>query len=239
MGRKSKKYGYTEPPHEGDIKIRELIKPRSEQQKVYWESLNKFTFTIGIGPAGTGKTFLAIAAALKALDAGDVERIILTRPVVESGERLGYLPGDLGSKMDPYLRPMLDAVIDLVGARSAHKLMETQIIEICPLAYMRGRTFKNAFIVADEMSSSTPRQMKNLLTRIGHGSAIAVVGDPSQSDLPYYAENGLTHLVERIRLYGKRPDGFNLVHLTKHDIVRHPLIYQVLELYDEAIPVEL
>lgn len=227
------KHGYTEPPRNGDIKIRELIRPRSAQQKEYWESLNKYTFTIGVGPAGTGKTFLAIAAALKALEAGEVERIILTRPVVESGERLGYLPGDMGSKMDPYLRPMLDAVIDLVGARTAHKLTETDIIEICPLAYMRGRTFKNAYIVADEMSSSSSRQMKNLLTRIGKGSSIAVAGDPSQSDLPHGMENGLSHLISRLKIYGRRPDGFNLVNMTYDDIVRHPLIYQILDLYGE------
>jgi len=227
------KHGYSEPPRNGEIKIRELVKPRSAQQKEYWESLNKFTFTIGIGPAGTGKTFLAIAAALKALESGEVERIILTRPVVESGERLGYLPGDLGSKMDPYLRPMLDAIIDLIGPRSTHKLMESDAIEICPLAYMRGRTFKKAYIVADEMSSSNPRQMKNLLTRIGQGSTIAIVGDPSQSDLPHGIENGLSHLVNRMKEYGSKPDGFNLINLSHKDIVRHPLIYQVLALYGE------
>jgi len=230
MGKKFKQ-AYSENP--GDIKIRQLIKPRSKAQEEYLNSIETYTITIAAGPAGTGKTYLAIVSALKSLLAEEVNRIIITRPVVESGERLGYLPGGIDEKMDPYVKPILDAIVEMIGGKSARRLFENYSIEICPLAYMRGRTFKNSFIIADEMSSSNPEQMKNLLTRLGTGSRMVVIGDTAQSDLPVGKQNGLSHLLCLLKAYGERPNGFNLVTLGYKDIVRHPLIWTVLDLYGE------
>ena len=231
MGKKFKEQAYSENP--GDIKIRKLVKPRSKAQKEYLESIETYTITIAAGPAGTGKTYLAIASALKALLAEEVNRIIITRPVIESGEKLGYLPGGIDDKMDPYVKPILDAIVEMIGGKSARRLFENYSIEICPLAYMRGRTFKNSFIIADEMSSSNPEQMKNLLTRLGTGSRMVVIGDIAQSDLPVGKQNGLSHLLSLLKAYGERPNGFNLVTLGYEDIIRHPLIWTVLDLYGE------
>lgn len=234
--RQKAKQAYTEPPRE--MKIKKLIKPRTKAQGAYMDSLSKYTITIGVGPAGCGKTYLAIAQALKALADKTVERIVITRPVVESDEKLGFLPGDINEKMDPYIKPIQDAVVELVGGRTARKLFDDMTIEICPLAYMRGRTFKDAYIIADEMSSSTVGQMKNLLTRIGEGSIMAILGDPRQSDLPAKVKNGLSDLIEHMEAYGKRPDGMRLVYMSTVDIVRHPLISTILEIYGEEDDVE-
>ena len=232
MGKpKFKSQGYSEPL--GDIKIRQPIKPRSKTQGEYLDSIKNYTITIAAGPAGTGKTFLAIASALKALEANEVNKIVITRPVVESGERLGYLPGGIDEKMDPYVKPIMDSIVELVGGKSAKRLFETYSIEVCPLAYMRGRTFKNSFIIADEMSSSNPEQMKNLLTRLGMGSKMVIIGDVAQSDLPAGRLNGLSHLLILMKAYGERPDGFNLIKLGHGDIIRHPLIWTILDLYGE------
>lgn len=226
-----KSQGYSEPI--GDIKIRQLIKARSKMQGEYLDSIKNYTITIAAGPAGTGKTYLAIASALKALETNEVNRIVITRPVVESGEKLGYLPGGIDDKMDPYVKPIMDAIVELVGGKSARKLFETYVIEVCPLAYMRGRTFKNSFIIADEMSSSNPDQMKNLLTRLGTGSKMVIIGDVAQSDLPVGRLNGLSHLLMLMKAYGERPNGFNLIQLGHGDIIRHPLIWTILDLYGE------
>jgi len=235
------KEGYHEPPREGSdfTKLRILIKPRSAAQASYLDSLEKYTMTFGIGPAGTGKTYLAIATALKALNARKIDRIIITRPVVESGEQLGFLPGDIAEKMDPYIKPITDAIVEFVGGKSAKMLFDNGTIEICPLAYMRGRTFKNSFIIADEMSSATPSQMKNLLTRIGEGSTMAILGDPKQSDLPKGAPNGLSDIISCFDRYGKKPDGMRMVHMSANDIVRHPLLKTILAIYGEVDESEL
>jgi len=230
MGKKSRQ-GYTEPT--GGIKIKQIIKPRSKNQERYWESLQRYTITIASGPAGTGKTYLAVGAALKSLTEGEVNKIIITRPVIESGEKLGFLPGGLEAKMDPYIKPIMDSLVEFVGGRSTRQLFENYTVEVCPLAYMRGRTFKNAFIIADEMSSSNPEQMKNLLTRLGSGSRMVVIGDSTQTDLPIGKQNGLSHLLHLLKKYGEKPDGFNLIKLGHEDIIRHPLIYTVLDLYGE------
>ena len=167
------------------------IKPKTIGQKEYVDSISQNTVTIGVGPAGTGKTFLAVAAAVDAFERGTVERIVLTRPAVEAGERLGFLPGDLTQKVDPYLRPLYDALFDLMGFEKSQRLMERQSIEVAPLAYMRGRTLNNAFVILDEAQNTTPEQMKMFLTRIGFGSKAVITGDVTQIDLPKGVPSGL------------------------------------------------
>ncbi len=203
---------------------------RTPRQTEYIRSILGHDLTVGLGPAGTGKTFLAVACAVDALERNAVERLVLTRPAVEAGERLGFLPGDLAQKIDPYLRPLYDALYDLLGFESTQKLFERGTIEIAPLAFMRGRTLNNAFIILDEAQNTTPEQMKMFLTRIGFGSRAVITGDLSQVDLPRGALSGLTQ-AERI-LHDVR--GVAITRFTTVDVVRHPLVARIVEAYERA-----
>ncbi|MBF4163390.1 PhoH family protein [Nocardioides acrostichi] len=205
------------------------IRPKTLNQKRYVESIDTHTVTFGIGPAGTGKTYLAMAKAVQALQAKEVSRIILTRPAVEAGENLGYLPGTLSEKIDPYLRPLYDALHDMVDPESIPKLMGAGTIEVAPLAYMRGRTLNDSFIILDEAQNTTPAQMKMFLTRLGFGSKIVVTGDVTQTDLPGGVRSGL-RIVEEI-LDGVDDIGFH--RLTSADVVRHKLVGKIVAAYDE------
>lgn len=186
--------------------------------------------SFGIGPAGTGKTYLAVAAAVDAFERGTVERIVLTRPAVEAGERLGFLPGDLSQKVDPYLRPLYDALFDLMGFDKVQRLMERQSIEVAPLAYMRGRTLNNAFVILDEAQNTTGEQMKMFLTRIGFGSKAVITGDITQIDLPRGVLSGLKEAARVLQ--GVR--GISFTHFRSSDVVRHPLVARIVEAYDAA-----
>ena len=183
-----------------------------------------------MGPAGTGKTYLAVAMAVKAFKSKDVSRIILTRPAVEAGEKLGFLPGDLQNKVDPYLRPLYDGLFDLLGAETFQKLVEKQAIEVAPLAYMRGRTLDDAFIILDEAQNTTPEQMKMFLTRMGVGSKVVVTGDVTQVDLPEKTRSGLVDALHIL----KGIDGIAQVYLTEKDVVRHRLVQQIVKAYERA-----
>ncbi|MFT3872293.1 MAG: PhoH family protein [Nocardioides sp.] len=205
------------------------IRPKTLNQKRYVDSIDKHTITFGIGPAGTGKTYLAMAKAVQALQAKEVNRIILTRPAVEAGERLGFLPGTLSEKIDPYLRPLYDALHDMIDPETIPKLLAAGTIEVAPLAYMRGRTLNDAFIILDEAQNTSPEQMKMFLTRLGFGSKIVVTGDVTQIDLPGGTKSGLK-VVEEI-LDGVRDVVFN--RLTAHDVVRHKLVGRIVAAYDE------
>jgi phosphate starvation-inducible PhoH-like protein len=205
------------------------IRPKTLNQKRYVDSIDKHTITFGIGPAGTGKTYLAVAKAVQALQAKQVNRIILTRPAVEAGERLGYLPGTLSEKIDPYLRPLYDALHDMIDPESIPKLLAAGTIEVAPLAYMRGRSLNDAFIILDEAQNTSPEQMKMFLTRLGFGSKIVVTGDVTQIDLPGGTRSGLK-VVEEI-LDGVEDLVFN--RLTSHDVVRHKLVGKIVAAYDE------
>ena len=204
------------------------IKPKTIGQKKYIESVLKNTITIGVGPAGTGKTYLAMAMAVTAFRNEEVSRIILTRPAIEAGEKLGFLPGDLQSKVDPYLRPLYDALYQIMGADSFAKNMERGLIEVAPLAYMRGRTLDNAFIILDEAQNTTPAQMKMFLTRIGFGSKVIITGDASQKDLPRDTTSGLDVAMKVL----KKIDDIGFCQLTSKDVVRHPLVQQIVQAYD-------
>ncbi len=204
------------------------LKPRSQNQARYLDNIAEFDITFGIGPAGTGKTYLAVAAAVDALQRSAVQRIILTRPAVEAGERLGFLPGDLNQKVDPYLRPLYDALYDLMGFDQVHKAFERQALEIAPLAFMRGRTLNNAFVILDEAQNTTPEQMKMFLTRVGFGTKTVITGDLTQIDLPRAQLSGLVE-AERIL---RRVPGIAITHLTSADIVRHPLVARVVDAYE-------
>ena len=182
----------------------------------------------GVGPAGTGKTYLAMAMAITAFKNDEVNRIILTRPAIEAGEKLGFLPGDLQSKVDPYLRPLYDALYEIMGAESFMKNMEKGLIEVAPLAYMRGRTLDNAFIILDEAQNTTPAQMKMFLTRIGFGSKVIVTGDKTQKDLPSGAQSGLDTALAIL----KKVDEIGICELTSKDVVRHPLVQKIVKAYD-------
>lgn len=206
------------------------LKPRSLNQARYLDNIAENDITFGIGPAGTGKTYLAVAAAVDALQRSAVQRIILTRPAVEAGERLGFLPGDLNQKVDPYLRPLYDALYDLMGFDAVHKAFERHALEIAPLAFMRGRTLNNAFIILDEAQNTTPEQMKMFLTRIGFGSKTVITGDVSQIDLP---KAQLSGLIEAERILRRVP-GIAVTRLTSSDIVRHPLVARIVDAYDAA-----
>lgn len=206
------------------------IKPKTIGQKRYIESVLKNTITIGVGPAGTGKTYLAVAAAVAAFRERKVNRIILTRPAVEAGERLGFLPGDLQSKVDPYLRPLYDAMYDMLGSESYQKYLERGMIEVAPLAYMRGRTLDDAFIILDEAQNTTPEQMKMFLTRIGFGSRAIVTGDITQIDLPDGKKSGLKEAAKIL----KNIEDIDFCYLSEKDVVRHPLVQKIIKAYDRA-----
>jgi phosphate starvation-inducible PhoH-like protein len=205
------------------------IRPKTLNQKRYVDAIDKHTVVFGIGPAGTGKTYLAMAKAVQALQAKNVNRIILTRPAVEAGERLGFLPGTLSEKIDPYLRPLYDALHDMIDPETIPKLLAAGTIEVAPLAYMRGRTLNDAFIILDEAQNTSPEQMKMFLTRLGFGSKIVVTGDVTQVDLPGGVKSGL-RVVEGI-LDGIDDVSFN--RLTSHDVVRHRLVGRIVAAYDE------
>ena len=206
------------------------VKPKTIGQKEYVNAIMKQTVTIGVGPAGTGKTYLAVAMAVKAFKSKDVSRIILTRPAVEAGEKLGFLPGDLQNKVDPYLRPLYDGLFDLLGAETFQKLFEKQVIEVAPLAYMRGRTLDDAFIILDEAQNTTPEQMKMFLTRMGVGSKVVVTGDVTQIDLPDKVRSGLMDALHVLR----DVEGIAQVRLTEKDVVRHRLVQQIVKAYEKA-----
>jgi phosphate starvation-inducible PhoH-like protein len=193
------------------------------------ENIAQHDITFGIGPAGTGKTYLAVASAVDALERSTVQRIILTRPAVEAGEKLGFLPGDLGQKVDPYLRPLYDALYELMGFDKVQKAFERSALEIAPLAFMRGRTLNNAFIILDEAQNTTPEQMKMFLTRIGFGAKAVITGDVSQIDLPKGSPSGLVDAEHVL----KRVSGIAITHFTSKDVVRHPLVARIVDAYDK------
>lgn len=205
------------------------IKPKTVGQKQYINNMNKNTIVFGIGPAGTGKTYLAIAVATKAFKENKIEKIILTRPAIEAGEKLGFLPGDLQSKVDPYLRPLYDALNQIMGIETFRSNVEKGVIEVAPLAYMRGRTLDNAFIILDEAQNTTPAQMKMFLTRIGFGSKVVVTGDLSQKDLNLGTRSGLEEAVKIL----KNIEDIGFSQLTSKDVVRHPLVQKIVMAYDE------
>ena len=204
------------------------LRARTPNQAQYLDNIAKHDITFGIGPAGTGKTYLAVACAVDALERSSVQRIVLTRPAVEAGERLGFLPGDLNQKVDPYLRPLYDALYDLMGYDKVQKAFERNALEIAPLAFMRGRTLNNAFVILDEAQNTTPEQMKMFLTRIGFGAKAVVTGDVSQIDLPKGAPSGLID-AERVL---KRVKGISINHFNSSDVVRHPLVARIVDAYD-------
>nr|WP_175800446.1 PhoH family protein [Burkholderia anthina] len=222
----------SEPDEEPAPKLytrRADLRGRTPAQREYLKQILSHDVTLGVGPAGTGKTYLAVACAVDALERDQVKRIVLTRPAVEAGERLGFLPGDLAQKVDPYLRPLYDALYDLLGFDKTAKMFERQMIEIAPLAYMRGRTLNHAFIILDEAQNTTPEQMKMFLTRIGFGSKAVVTGDTSQVDLPRGHKSGLVEAQQV--LGGVR--GIALTRFTSADVVRHPLVARIVEAYDD------
>ena len=204
------------------------LRGRTPTQNLYLENIASHDITFGIGPAGTGKTYLAVASAVDALERSSVQRIVLTRPAVEAGERLGFLPGDLAQKVDPYLRPLYDALYELMGYDKVMKAFERNALEIAPLAFMRGRTLNNAFVILDEAQNTTPEQMKMFLTRIGFGAKAVVTGDVSQIDLPKGAMSGLID-AERVL---KRVKGIAVTRFTSADVVRHPLVARIVDAYD-------
>ncbi|MFS2099198.1 PhoH family protein [Variovorax sp. Varisp85] len=204
------------------------LRARTPTQALYLDNIAKHDITFGIGPAGTGKTYLAVACAVDALERAAVQRIVLTRPAVEAGERLGFLPGDLTQKVDPYLRPLYDALYDLMGYEKVQKAFERNALEIAPLAFMRGRTLNNAFVILDEAQNTTVEQMKMFLTRIGFGAKAVVTGDVSQIDLPKQQLSGLID-AERVL---KRVNGIAITHFTSADVVRHPLVAKIVDAYD-------
>ncbi|HBJ34706.1 MAG TPA: PhoH family protein, partial [Planctomycetaceae bacterium] len=216
----------------GDVEIKQAgrkIQPRTEGQARYVEMIRKHDLTIATGPAGTGKTFLAVATAVESLKAEQIRKIILVRPAVEAGESLGFLPGDLRAKLNPYLRPLLDALNDMVDFDQARNLMEREVIEVVPLAYMRGRTLNDAFIILDEAQNTTVPQMKMFLTRMGQRSKMVISGDTSQLDLPRGVASGLADAIHRLR----KINGVGVMRLENSDIVRHRLVQQIVEAYEQ------
>ncbi len=207
---------------------RSSVKPRGINQQAYVRCIKQSDINFGIGPAGTGKTFLAVACAVEALLEEQVKRILLVRPAVEAGEKLGFLPGDLSQKIDPYLRPLYDALYEMLGFETVNKYIERNIIEVAPLAFMRGRTLNNAFIILDEAQNTTREQMKMFLTRIGFGSTAVVTGDATQIDLPRGTQSGLTHVSNIL----DNVDGIGFTYFANGDVVRHPLVQRIVEAYD-------
>ncbi|MDR1066543.1 MAG: PhoH family protein [Clostridiales bacterium] len=205
-----------------------LIRPKTLGQKKYVDGIRKNAVTLGIGPAGTGKTYIAMAMAVTAFKNGEAARIILTRPAIEAGEKLGFLPGDLQQKVDPYLRPLYDALYEIMGAETFQRNLEKGAVEVAPLAYMRGRTLDNAFIVLDEAQNTTPEQMKMFLTRVGFGSKAVITGDITQIDLPEGKRSGLVEAASVL----KGVDDISVIRLTQRDVVRRPLVQKIIEAYD-------
>ncbi len=225
------------PPHNKDLfeeqiviqTLKKLITPYSNHQKKYIKELFKKDMVFALGPAGTGKTYLAVAVAVSMFLDHRIERIVLVRPAVEAGEKIGFLPGDMKDKVDPYMQPLYDALYDMLPAEKVQKHIENRIIEIAPLAFMRGRTLRNAFIILDEAQNSTPTQMKMFLTRMGEGSKMAITGDLTQIDLPGNVISGLDDAVEKL----KEIEDISFIHFNKHDIVRHNLVSKIVEAYDK------
>lgn len=218
------------PIPEGAVRTKKrIILPRSHTQKVYFDALQKHELVFGLGPAGTGKTYLAVAMAVSMLLEGRVDRIILSRPAVEAGERLGFLPGDMRDKIDPYLRPLYDALYDMLPAERVAKGLESGEVEVAPLAFMRGRTLANAFVILDEAQNTSPVQMKMLLTRLGENSRLAVTGDLSQIDLPIGVPSGLRHALDIL----EGVEGIAFVRFGEADVVRHPLVTKIVRAYSQ------
>lgn len=205
------------------------VKPRGKHQCEYVDSIRDFDINFGIGPAGTGKTYLAVACAVEALQSEQVNRILLVRPAVEAGEKLGFLPGDLAQKIDPYLRPLYDALYEMLGFEKVGRLIEKNVIEVAPLAYMRGRTLNNAFIILDESQNTTCAQMKMFLTRIGFGSTAVITGDITQIDLPKGTRSGLVHVIKVL----EGVEEISFTYFNARDVVRHRLVQRIVEAYDE------
>lgn len=216
-------------PQEVAIRVkRGTVRGRGANQAKYLHAISTNDINFGIGPAGTGKTFLAVAMAVEALNESRVQRLLLVRPAVEAGEKLGFLPGDLSQKVDPYLRPLYDALYEMLGVEKVAKLLERNVIEIAPLAYMRGRTLNDAFVILDEAQNTTVEQMKMFLTRIGFGSTAVVTGDLSQIDLPKHQKSGLRDAIDVLR----GVEGISFTFFTAHDVVRHPLVARIVRAYD-------
>jgi len=219
--------------HPDDITIitkRGAIRGRGPNQKQYLRNIDKFAVNFGIGPAGTGKTYLAVASAVDALQSDNVQRIVLVRPAVEAGERLGFLPGDLAQKVDPYLRPLYDALYEMLGFDHVSRLIERNVIEVAPLAFMRGRTLNDAFVILDEAQNTTSEQMKMFLTRIGFGSTAVITGDVTQIDLPRHQLSGLKHAARIL----KEVEGISFTFFSARDVVRHPMVQRIVRAYDRA-----
>ena len=208
------------------------VKPRGKNQQGYVRAIQSHDINFGIGPAGTGKTYLAVACAVEALQAETVSRLLLVRPAVEAGEKLGFLPGDLAQKIDPYLRPLYDALYEMIGFETVTKLIERNIIEIAPLAYMRGRTLNDSFIILDEAQNTTREQMKMFLTRIGFGSTAIITGDATQIDLPRGTPSGLTHAMKVLDAPSNPVRGISFTYFQARDVVRHPLVQSIVEAYE-------
>lgn len=204
------------------------VRPKGPNQKRYVHTIQTHDVNFGLGPAGTGKTFLAVACAVNAFMRDEVKRILLVRPAVEAGEKLGFLPGDLAQKVDPYLRPLYDALYEMLGFEKVDRLIERNVIEVAPLAYMRGRTLSHAFIILDESQNTTREQMKMFLTRIGFGSTAVITGDPSQVDLPKNQSSGLRHAIEVL----EGVEGIGFIHFGSGDVVRHPMVQRIVDAYE-------
>ena len=206
---------------------KKIIRPRGINQQSYIKNINKYEINFGIGDAGTGKTYIAVAAAVEALLTDKVQRIVLIRPAVEAGEKLGFLPGDLSQKVDPYLRPLYDGLYEMLGIEKTSKLIEKEVIEVAPLAYLRGRTLNNSFIIMDESQNTTVEQMKMVLTRIGFGSQAVINGDLTQVDLPKHITSGLDHVIHVL----KNTNGIGITRFSSNDVVRHPLVRKIIDAY--------